>query len=868
MRLPVIAACCVLCLIALKAFSVNEYEVIDGLVVWDGDMVLGAPEKFAPARGKTPDYRRELVATVGQRLWPGGVIPYVVDPQLSESKIPEAIEHWEQNTLIRFVKRTDQANWVHFVPTDQGPCRAHVGMIGGEQNVFVPASCELGLSTLIHEIGHAVGLLHEQQRSDRDQHVWISPHWEELSPSTFQLFEESLNLGPYDYGSIMHYTFTGPLQTIPRGISQGSDYGLSDGDIDGVSRLYGRIPNSTTVTTNPPGLMIEVDGESYTAPHSFDWTPGTVHTIGVRPSPQVDRYSHRYEQISRWSRARYVFAKWSGGEDQTHSITASPETTIFIANFIEQWIGSASASPPHGGTVRFEHPSPDGFYTDSSMAKVFAEPAEGFSFERWEGGSIISGTSGNPAIGDATVNYTAVFTQEPLTKLDTNAPGSLVLVDGSQTWLPANFAWEPGSTHTIEVPEFHYGGRPSTRREFQGWSDGAGSMLLKGNRQSFPLDFVSEIGFAHEITASERTTTITANFKEHIVVQNPVSEGVSISVTNPSWFSFGYPGTTFIAPQGENPAPQTLEIRNSGMGTLDYQITTDQPWLSVSPSEGSSEGETDTVQIIVESATLKQASFDGKIEITAPPAVPVSIPVKLLVTQGKALDFTHFVNGSGATSDLVFVNVGRDSNNLAVYFYDTTGSQIAAESVVDVTGNLQIQEDGALTARTEIAPLTEFTISTHGRGEMITGSVKVILNGPIGAMLRYKLPGVGEAVVGPSEALQDAIFPVRRREGGISTGVALHNLESTPELARCQLRSERGLHGTVTVPFQGNGQAAWSIDAAFPDVDMSDFTGLLRCSAIGQIEWRFTAVALEMDPGNRTFVVLPVFPIQRGRPGS
>ncbi|MDE0167712.1 MAG: hypothetical protein OXL36_21635 [Bryobacterales bacterium] len=77
--------------------------------------------------------------------------------------------------------------------------------------------------------------------------------------------------GPYDYGSVMHYSWIGPAETIPPGIElgrggpklgRGSSTGLSAGDIDGVNRLYGEIPAETTITTNPEGLLIEVDGKA------------------------------------------------------------------------------------------------------------------------------------------------------------------------------------------------------------------------------------------------------------------------------------------------------------------------------------------------------------------------------------------------------------------------------------------------------------------------------------------------------------------------------------------------------------------------------------------------------------------------------
>ena len=236
------------------------------------------------------------------------------------------------------------------------------------------------------------------------------------------------------------------------------------------------------------------------------------------------------------------------------------------------------------------------------------------------------------------------------------------------------------------------------------------------------------------------------------------------------------------------------------------------------------------------------------------------------------LNFAHFVNGTWIT-DLVFVNLETQQSGPAptpfhtailpsrpaIYFYDTEGNPIAAESVVDVTGDLEVQEDGGLTVRTEMEPLGVLTISTHGRGALVSGSVKVVSDGPIGGMLRYYLPHVGEAVVGASPPIGDAIFPVRRQEGGINTGVAIHNLESSPGLVRCELLREGVLLDTVSIPLEANGQTSWLIDTAFPNTDTSDFMGSVRCDAVG--EDLFSAVALEMDPGTRIFTTLPVFPV-------
>ena len=209
----------------------------------------------------------------------------------------------------------------------------------------------------------------------------------------------------------------------------------------------------------------------------------------------------------------------------------------------------------------------------------------------------------------------------------------------------------------------------------------------------------------------------------------------------------------------------------------------------------------------------------------------------------------------------MFVNVGTHPIRPALYFYDKEGHLIAAESVVDLTDDLEIQEDGSLSIQTEMEPLGELTISAHGQGELVSGSARVVAFGAIGGVLRFDLPGIGVAGVGASLPVRDAVFPVRRQEAGINTGVAIHNLESSAEIVRCELMREGVLHDAVSLPLAANGQSSWFIDAAFPAADTSDFAGSVHCDAAGP--GMFTAVALELDAARRIFITLPVFPTRR-----
>jgi hypothetical protein len=181
---------------------------------------------------------------------------------------------------------------------------------------------------------------------------------------------------------------------------------------------------SYTVTANPIGLQIIVDGSTYTTPHTFSWPSGSTHALSVS-SPQNGTLG-----------TRYVYSSWSDGGAQTHTVTVPSSGTTYTATFSTQYQLTITSSPPAGGTVT---PSPmgdqsgiacpalvgvicPGYYFSGTLVTLTATPnTDYYIFSGWSGD--VSDTD-NPAsiTMNGPKNVVANFTQDQYTLTVNIAP--------------------------------------------------------------------------------------------------------------------------------------------------------------------------------------------------------------------------------------------------------------------------------------------------------------------------------------------------------------------------------------------------------------------------------------------------------------
>ncbi|MHC4085003.1 MAG: LamG-like jellyroll fold domain-containing protein [Planctomycetota bacterium] len=72
---------------------------------------------------------------------------------------------------------------------------------------------------------------------------------------------------------------------------------------------------------------------------------------------------------------------------------------------------------------------------------------------------------------------------------------------------------------------------------------------------------------------------------------------------------------------GPDPEPQTLSIRNIDIGLLNWQLTEDCNWLSVSPTSGQSSGEVNEVVVSIEAAGLEAGVYTTVLTVFDPIAL-------------------------------------------------------------------------------------------------------------------------------------------------------------------------------------------------------------------------------------------------------
>lgn len=248
------------------------------------------------------------------KLWPNRTVPYIINagiPSWQAIIINSAMAHWQTNTNITFVPRTNEADYVEFVPNNF-VCASNVGRIGGRQEVLVVQACDfIGLT---HEIGHTLGLFHEHQRADRDE--FITVHTQNIHPDRIHNFtiyggESGFQIGTLDFNSIMLY----PSNAFP----------ASPGLLTMTQN-----PNNTFFDPAPTGLS-QGDIETY----NYMYNP---FFISIREVLSIDASDFGPDYYS-WHREGLLYADFYADAARTVPFTLTNRVKLRVGNWSSNYPG-------------------------------------------------------------------------------------------------------------------------------------------------------------------------------------------------------------------------------------------------------------------------------------------------------------------------------------------------------------------------------------------------------------------------------------------------------------------------------------------------------------------------------------------------
>lgn len=248
------------------------------------------------------------VFSTGTNRWPGVIVPYQINsndfpinpppgqPNLRQI-INNAITTWNSLSVVQLVPRAGQPDFAEFVRATLS-CQSPFGRQGGRQTISCDLTSGFTAVTLMHEIGHCLGLLHEHQRPDQNNFISINttlppPSRPANAVELQQLvpINSGWVIGNYDCSSLMHYPANVNLGGGPTPIARITPTNLvacpfiapapqpNAGDLAAINLMYGRYA--------PPGANVAISkqvGDILTS--TFFMDDGSLAVAFVRGTGQ------------------------------------------------------------------------------------------------------------------------------------------------------------------------------------------------------------------------------------------------------------------------------------------------------------------------------------------------------------------------------------------------------------------------------------------------------------------------------------------------------------------------------------------------------------------------------------------------------
>lgn len=231
----------------------------------------------------------------GVRKWPNSTIVYRISGLSSSvrSELQKSFDEWTSKTNVRFKERTNESNYVT-ISSSGSNSNSGVATLGvNGSRGFIRLGTRATAVVIIHEIGHTLGYIHEQNRRDRDNFIRIN--FENIQNNAVDQFYKSnsatLVTSQFDINSTMmygSYTFSKngrPTITDLNGnVLPRRQARISSLDIQGTNSIY------------PPADA--TGGDTNSCDGVAAWSPSVRYFVGDRVTYRGSLYERDF---TRWN---------------------------------------------------------------------------------------------------------------------------------------------------------------------------------------------------------------------------------------------------------------------------------------------------------------------------------------------------------------------------------------------------------------------------------------------------------------------------------------------------------------------------------------------------------------------------------------
>jgi hypothetical protein len=440
--------------------------------------------------------------------------------------------------------------------------------------------------------------------------------WLEISPASTQVrFNEVFDVNvtfknptAQNISTIMcHINFTASLVEVT-----GVDYGATVGSPFVLALATPTWDNTTGWVDYDAGCSLGTTTNAtsvvYATIHMKSKTASGIATVEFVPGTLVEPETQILDELA------FDHTEWASVVNGTVTVSGAPVLTVNVVGSGNVKINNTITPSSYPNSTN---------WTSGDNVTLLAIPVNGWGFVNWTG-DIPGPATANPSyvIMDSDKNVTAHFTE--LAPVLNVTPHNLTLTVA------------PNATDNRIYTVKNIGGGTLSWNSSNVTYDPAGNMTwLTQNITSGNLT----ANVSHTVLVTANTTGLEVGRTYNATINITGNSSVPLLVT----LNVGIPGLpvisvspttlTFTTNEGENPADKTLEVWNSGSGTLNWSLSDNAIWLDESPKSGSSTGADDktSVSVSVDASGMEVGDYSATITITGPGAsnTPQSVLVNL-----------------------------------------------------------------------------------------------------------------------------------------------------------------------------------------------------------------------------------------------